>query len=208
MDSIEDVEIFTNQNETILSSLPEGFVYESSADKYKKNAGPVENLDTIAKFVFIISVFATFIILGLVIIFFMGDRKKEIGVYLSVGERKKNVIRQFLVEVLLVSTLAISCASISGLFLGDKLSNYMLDVQRYVQREQALGDIAKYTPIYTPVKNGISLQTRDDVINNYEVKANVEYFMIIFVVGELSIIISSVLPMVYLSSFKPKEIML
>ena len=92
--------------------------------------------------------------------------------------------------------------------LGNKLSDYMLEVQRYVQREQTLGALGKVEALYKPIANGISMRTRDDVIDNYEVKPTAEYFTIIFVVGELSVIVSCILPMVYLSSLKPKEIML
>ena len=207
MDSIENVDSFLTNNSNLMQSLPEGFIYSSSVDTYKKNVGPIENLDTIAKVIFIIAIVATFIILGLVIVFFISDRKKEMGIYLSVGEKKKRIVYQLLVEIMLVSTVAITCASFSGLFLGDKLSNYMLEVQRYVQREQEIG-IPNLKPIYKPVRNGISIQTRDDIIDNYEVEANLEYFLTIFMVGELSVIISTVLPMMYLSSLKPKEIML
>ncbi|MBR5794674.1 MAG: ABC transporter permease [Erysipelotrichaceae bacterium] len=207
MDTIEDVESFMSHNDSIIDTLPEGFIYSSSVDTYKKNIGPIENLDTIAKVIFLIAIVATIVILGLVIVFFISDRKKEMGIYLSVGEKKKHIVYQLLVEIVLISTVAISCASLTGLFLGDKLSNYMLEVQRYVQREQEIG-IPNLKPTYKPVRNGISIQTRDDIIDNYEVKPNMEYFLTIFVVGELSVIISTVLPMMYLSSLKPKEIML
>ena len=83
----------------------------------------------------------------------------------------------------------------------------MLDVQRYVQREQEIG-IPNLKPIYKPVRNGISIQTRDDIIDQYEVQPTAEYFLTIFIVGELSVIVSTILPMMYLSSLKPKEIML
>ena len=207
MESIDTVNAFMNNNATQIDSLPEGFIYSSSVDTYKKNIGPVENLDTIAKVIFIIAIVATVVILGLVIVFFISDRKKEMGIYLSVGEKKKHVVYQLLCEIVIISTLAIGCASFSGLVLGDKLSDYMLEVQRYVQREQEIG-IPNLKPTYKPVKNGISIQTRDDIIDQYEVQPTAEYFLTIFIVGELSVIVSTILPMMYLSSLKPKEIML
>lgn len=207
MESIDTVASFMDENAELIDALPEGFVYDSSIDTYKKNVGPVENLDTIATVILVIAILATFVILGLVIIFFINDRKKEMGIYLSVGEHKKHIVLQLVCEIVLVATLAIGCASVSGLFLGDKLSGYMLEVQRYVQRENSLG-VPNLKPIYKPVKNGISLKTRDDVIRNYEVKPTMEYFLIIFVVGEVSVLVSTILPMAYLSSLKPKDIML
>ena len=59
-----------------------------------------------------------------------------------------------------------------------------------------------------PIDGALSLKTRDDVIDNYEIKPSVEYFAIIYAVGELTVIVSCVAPIWYLCSLKPKEIML
>ena len=207
-DSIEKIEEFSERNKDLINQLKDGFVYETSSEVYKKNVGPVENLDAIASIILVTAIVATFIVLGLIVVLSISERRKEIGIYSSVGESKKNIIYQILCEILLISTLAIGCSSVSGLFLGNKLSDYMLDVQRYVQREQQLGALAKVPVLYKPVDDGISLQNRDDVIDNYEVKPNLEYFVTIVIVSQASVLISCVIPIVYLSSLKPKEIML
>lgn len=184
-----------------------GANYESSTTIYEKNAGPVENLDTIAKVIFVVALIATVVILSLVVIYFMQDRRKEIGIYASLGESKKNIISQLVLEVAFVAVVAISAASASGLFLGSKLSDYMLEVQRYVQRQQDMGPLANLPVIYKPL-NSDKLNTRDAVIDNFAIEADAQYFVTLYAVGEVTILISCGLSMIYLTKLHPKEIMM
>lgn len=208
LSDLDTLESFDIDAKKAIEALPGEFGYESTARTYKRNAGPIENLDMIAEIIFITAIIATVVILGLVIIFFISDRKKEMGIYSSLGEKKKNVIAQIVCEVFLVSVIAISLSSISGIFVGNKLSNYMLEVQRYVQREQDLGYISKLPVIYKPLSSPVEMKTRDDVIDLYTTKPSVEYFTVLYVVGTCTVIVSCILPMMYLVRLKPKEIMM
>ena len=145
----DDLIAFDEKAKTLLSELPNNFDYESSRTKYDRNAGPVENLDTIAQVILIVAVLATVTVLSLVVLFNILERKKEMGIYASLGEKNKNVVFQVMCEVLLVSVLAIGTASVSGIAIGNKLSDYMLEVQRYVKRKQDLGAIADLPVIYS-----------------------------------------------------------
>lgn len=184
------------------------FKYLSSNDSYERNAGPIENLEAIAKYIFIAAFACTVIVISLVGIFFISDRKTEIGIYASIGERKRNIMSQILCEMLLVTTLAISISSVTGLLLGNSLSDYMLEVQKYTERQQDLGIIADLPVIYKPVEDGLTVLTRDDIIDNYNIELSIEYFAVLFAVGEFSVLIASSISIIYLLKLKPKEIMM
>ncbi len=199
------LESFDADAKALIASLPSNFEYTSSGDDYERSAGPVENLDTIAQVIFVASILATILILGLVILFFISERKKEIGIYVSLGEKKKNIVLQIAAEILLVSTIAVSLAGISGIFVGNKLSNYMLEVQRYVRRQQDLGKLANIPAIYKPVKNGMTTYSRDDIIDNYRLEVGKEYFAILYAVGEMTVIVACIAPLAYMVRLKPKD---
>lgn len=201
----EKLQTFDEQAENLMAKLPTSFYYESSGKNYKKSAGPVENLDTIAQAIFISSILATILILGMVIVYLLLDRQKEVGIYMSLGEKRRCLIAQFLFEILLVSTLAIGCASIGGIFLGNQLSSYMMNVQTATQRDQQLGNKAQYTP-YRPAS--LEEYKREDVLKQYENQLSADYFITLFIVGEITVMISSILPMVLLTRMKPKDIMI
>ncbi len=203
----DDLVAFDEKATTLLSELPNNFDYESSRTKYDRNAGPVENLDTIAQVILIVSVFATVTVLSLVVLFSILERKKEMGIYVSLGEKNKHVVLQVICEVLLVSVLAIGAASASGIVIGNKLSNYMLEVQRYVKRKQDLGVIANLPVIYKPVTFDGDY-SRDGIINSYETEVSVKYFATLYAVGSVTVIISCIIPMAYIRKLKPKDILM
>lgn len=203
-----NLEEFDADVKDLMQALPTTFEYTSSNTTYKRNAGAIENLNTIAKVIFIVSIFATVLVLGLVVISLIVERKKEMGIYMSIGEKSQHIILQITCEVLLTATLAIGSSSLSGLLLGNALSDYMLEVQRYVQRQQSLVAYAGLPVLYKPVENGVTNKTRDELMKNYEVEPSVEYFVTMLIVGELTIIASCGLPLLYLTKLKPKDIMI
>lgn len=201
------LEQFDEKAKTLMSELPNNFEYESSGLQYERNAGPVENLDTIAQVILVVAVFATITVLSLVVLFNIFERKKEMGIYVSLGEKSKHVFFQVICEVLLISVLAISAASASGMVIGNKLSDYMLEVQRYVKRKQDLGDIADLPVIYKPVVFEDDY-SRNGIIDGYEVEVSAEYFVTLYSVGTITVIISCAIPLMYITKLKPKEIMM
>lgn len=208
VDDLETLKLFDDDAKKVVNELPQGFKYESSTEKYSRNSGPIEILDTVAKVILIISIIATVLILGLVIVFFVSERKKEIGLYQSLGEKKRNVAAQISLEIFLISILAISLAGMSGIFVGNKLSKYMLEVQRYVKREQNMGILAKLPVTYKPIKDGLTMQNRDQVIDNYTTKPTAEYFIVLYTTASFTIILSCAFSLVYLNKLEPKEIMI
>ena len=201
------LEQFDEKAKVLMAELPDEFKYESSGLQYERNAGPVENLDTIAQVILVVSIFATITVLSLVVLFNIFERKKEMGIYVSLGERSKNVIFQVICEVLLVSVLAISGASVTGIAIGNKLSDYMLEVQRYVKRKQDLGDIADLPVIYKPVVFEEDY-SRNGIIDGYETEVSAEYFVTLYSIGTITMIISCAIPMAYMTKLKPKDILM
>lgn len=199
------LQAFDEQVTSMMKVLPKNFHYESSGKNYKRSTTPVENLDILAHVILVASIIATILIVGMVIVYLLFDRKKEIGILMAIGERKNKIIAQFMLEILLISTCAISLASIGGIALGNQLSNYMMQVQATTQRNQQLGNKAQYTP-YRPVS--LEEISKEEVLANYENKFTMDYFMTLFVIGEMTVLVSCILPMVGMTFMKPKEIMI
>lgn len=196
---------FDAQAKQLMTHLPSCFDYESSGTSYERNAGPIENLDMIAWIILIASLIATVLILGLIIIFLISERKKEVGIYMSLGEKTHHLIYQILVEIIIISTLAIGCASMSGFYLGNQLSDYMMQVQNYVKREQDLGNRVYYTPYN---KNDLEEYSRENIVENYQNELTGDYILTLYGIGEVTILISCIAPLVYMTRLKPKDIMI
>lgn len=98
-------------------TLPSGaYTIEQNNGKYQQSAEPLEKLVRMME-VFITAVLIlSAVILCLILIMWMKDRKREIGVYLEVGIEKGNILAQLLIEstliYLIAFLLAMPCATV------------------------------------------------------------------------------------------------
>ncbi len=74
-------------------------------------------------------VIAGTIILALIVILMIRERRYEIGVLLSLGESRMKIIAQFFVELLVVLVVGVGVAGVGGKFVGDKLAQQIVSTQ-------------------------------------------------------------------------------
>jgi len=65
-------------------------------------------------------------ILTLIIMLSIRDRNQEIGILLSLGEKKNKIIAQFAVEILLILTLSLGASSLLGNGTSNIIANQLL----------------------------------------------------------------------------------
>ncbi|WP_102692890.1 ABC transporter permease [Rummeliibacillus pycnus] len=96
---------------------------------YEQMIQPLTNVESFAhKIVILVSVAGT-VILALIVILMIRERKYEIGVLLSLGEKRKKIISQFFTELLVVLVIALCIAGISGKFVGNVVGKQLLEQQ-------------------------------------------------------------------------------
>lgn len=176
-----------------------------SSDQYKQVAGPVKGMSKISKLVLIISVLASILIITLVTILFLRDRKHELGIYLSLGEKRSKVIGQIVFEVVVVAFIAITISVFSGNMLAKGFSKSLIQTQKTEQADNGMNfdfdsyELAKLT------NNNIS---EDDVIEAYNISLNPTYITLFYVVGIGVVLVSTVAPLIYIMRLNPKKIMM
>ena len=92
---------------------------------YKQMIGPIENISSTSQMIIYIVSIAGAIILGLIIMLSIKARRKEMGILLSIGEKKWKLMAQFVVEVVCIAILAFGLSITTGAkisqFIGDNL---------------------------------------------------------------------------------------
>lgn len=81
--------------------LPPDYQIQENNKSYAKVVEPLNSLTRLARQILLVSILASIVILSLVILLFLRDRKQELGIYLSLGEKKRTVLWQIMTEVLL-----------------------------------------------------------------------------------------------------------
>jgi putative ABC transport system permease protein len=96
---------------------------------YKMVKASMANIKSFAdKIVWLVAIAGT-IILALIVILMIRERRHEIGILLSMGEARWKIVGQFFTELLVVSVVAIGIAGIGGNFVGNQLGKQLMSQQ-------------------------------------------------------------------------------
>lgn len=195
--SSEDMEPFRQDANAL---LPEYYHIVASTDQYEQIAGGLTKLNTIAKYIVIVAVIATLLILSLVVLLFLRDRKQELGIYLSFGESRGKVVAQIVLELLMISCVALVLSLITGNFLGGAISRSLIQsdwlsnanqTQQYYMNNLMQSDLSFL-----------------DIQQAYKVTFSFGYILSYLLVGIGTVLISALLPLLYILRLNPKKIMM
>jgi putative ABC transport system permease protein len=199
LNSTDDVEAF-KQEATPL--LPDYYRVVASTDQYDQVAGGMKRLGSISQYIVIIAAIATIFIISLVVLLFLRDRKQELGIYLSLGESRGKVIGQVVIEVVLVSFVALLCSLVTGNLLGSAVSQTLMQSDWMTNLSQT--DSYAYMG-GTLMENSISYA---DIQSAYKVTFSVGYVVTYLLLGLGTVLLSAVLPLLYILRLNPKKIMM
>lgn len=197
----EDVESFRTEAKNL---LPDYYKVTVSSDAYDSVAGPIKFIGSLSNIILYVAIGATILILSLVVILFLRDRKHELGIYLSLGESKSKVVGQILIEVLSIAIIAITLSLLTGNSIAESTSQSMMDLRNEITGNTDNGGVIYRDMGYYPT-NGV---TEDDVLEAYKIEFSWDYVLILYGVGLGTVLLSSIAPMIYILRLKPKKIMM
>lgn len=96
---------------------------------YQQMLTPLNNVAKFAKNIVLLVAIAGTIILSLIVILTIRERRGEIGILMSMGEGRLKIIGQFFVELLLVMIVSIGIASATGNVVGNAVGSQLLSSQ-------------------------------------------------------------------------------
>lgn len=102
--------------------------YSLSTDDaaYQSVKSSMNNVESFAnKIVWLVAIAGT-IILALIVILMIRERRFEIGVLLSLGEARWKIVAQFFTEMLMVIVIALAIAGVGGKFVGNQLGSQLV----------------------------------------------------------------------------------
>ena len=212
----EDLELFTS---TQKSKLPANYVFSDNSETYNEATAPMANLEWIANIILYVAIGASVLILSLLITLFLRDRRHEMGIYLSLGEKKGKIAAQILVEVLCIAIIAVSLSVFSGNLLAKGISGGMLENQILQEQqkasEQAQGNNRNPGGGMAIVGGGNNRSSQSDALaaaedlkSSYTVTLNLNVILLIYLAGIGTVIVSTLVPIVYTLRLKPKKILM
>ena len=203
--------IFTLYTSEYLSSfrvavsriLPDYFRVIDTGSVFRDAETALELMRELTLRILWLAIGATILILTLLIMLFIRDRKKEIGIYLALGERKGRIISQIAIEVMVVAFLAMIIALFIGILIADNMSQTMLINNLVAQQEV---DIWHWDQLaHMGFRNDL---TSEEIIESYNVSLSLGMLFRVLVVGLGTVLLAIVIPFFYITRLNPKEIMM
>ena len=207
---LEDPEYTDEFREAAEPLLPEFHVIEDLSSSFDDIASSMDTMQTIANWILYVSIGATLLILSLLITLFLRDRRYEIGVYLALGEKKGRIVSQILIEVVVTAFVGITLAVFAGNFISSTISENML---RNALVEEANQDDSwgwGIMPEWT-VFDEIGIPTSvpvDEMVDAFQVTLTVETIGLFYLIGLGAVVLSTIVPVIYVMTLNPKKVLM
>ncbi len=190
--------------------------------EYDAMAGSIESVGSFATTILIIVIIAAIAIITLIVTLNVRDRRYEMGVLLSLGAHKRNVVAQIATELIIVGTFGFVLASLSGTFLAKAMGQSILESQTASSQQQSEKNFGRPssgrmdnmpTPPNMQSGSDAPKNMKQQMLAKNEKKVELDInatpvdFLLLFVTGYLVIILALILPSVNMMRYQPKEIL-
>ncbi|MED0999291.1 ABC transporter permease [Bacillus mobilis] len=174
---------------------------------YKQMIGPIENISSTSQMIIYIVSIAGAIILGLIIMLSIKGRRKEMGILLSIGEKKWKLMAQFVVEVVCVAILAFGLSITTGATVSQYIGDNLLSNEIATTSEET--DTMRNNSTVRMSGPGGTLQNqKEDPIDKIDVSVTREDVGKMGGIGLAIAIIATLLPALSILRLNPKQILL
>lgn len=223
-DKADEFVSLVNENYPELSDNKMKIAVDTS--EYDAMAGSIESVGSFATTILIIVIIAAVIIITLIVTLNVRDRRYEMGVLLSLGAHKRNVVAQIATELIIVGTLGFALACLSGTFLAKSMGQSIIDSQAASSQQQQEKNFGRPTgggrssgsgmpsmPLMPGGMPGEGSSMKQIMAQGRQRKVELDInatpidFLLLFVTGYVVIILALILPSVNIMRYQPKEIL-
>ncbi|MFV0556794.1 MAG: ABC transporter permease, partial [Lactovum sp.] len=122
--------------------------FKVSADTaaYENVSSSLTNVGSFAKNIVILVAVAGAIILALIVMLMVRERRFEIGVLMSLGESKLKIVGQFFVELFMVMLVSVAIATTFGGFVGNIIGQQLLNQETTVAQSNNMPEQGGQAP--------------------------------------------------------------
>jgi len=171
----------------------------------------LEELENLTAGILAVITIAATSILTLFVVLDIRERKKEIGIYLALGERRGKVISQALIELLIIALIAISASILVGNFFADNLSQSILqsDLEQAISAglQDPLGGREYFERSLSMI--GITpAVVAEEIVLAYDTSLSVSIILVIYTIATATVLLSTIIPMLYILRLNPRKIMM
>ena len=208
--SAQDLEAFEQQLHD--KGLDAYYTLQTNADELQQSYKPLYSLRHYAITFLGIILLGGLVILIILNILHVRERKYEIGILRAIGMKKTQICLQFLMELLLVSILSILVGFGIGVTLSGPISNTLLENEMTAQQsDPGLADAqsSDYSFVINNEQSADYLDGEQSISQIYHIDTQVDFwfFLQIASIGLLMVLLSSLFSILLISRYEPLKIL-
>ena len=203
--SIDDYNSFDSQAREL--GLDEVYTI-SSADinAYEQSLIPLNNLSTMAGYFLIVVIAIGALVLIILNIFSVRERKYEVGVLTAIGMKKWKVATQFIVEILIISLISVGIGGAIGAVSSVSVTNSLLESQ-IIQTQEEVAEMQTTIGNSGNKFTGSFSQNSIKYISSVSSAVNLTVLLQLLGVFILLTIVSSAVSVIFIMRYEPLKIL-
>ncbi|RBP28776.1 MULTISPECIES: ABC transporter permease [Bacillus] len=182
------------------------FKLDAQDSLYKQMIGPIENIASTSQMIIYMVSIAGAIILGLIIMLSIKARRKEMGILLSIGEKKWKLMAQFVVEVVCIAILAFGLSITTGAKVSQFVGDNLLSSEVATASEET--DTSQNSTVMVAGPGGSLQDQKKEPIDKIDVSVTGEDVGKMGGIGLAIAILATLLPALSILRLNPKQILL
>ncbi|MFK4948410.1 ABC transporter permease [Lactococcus garvieae] len=222
LENPEDSEKFVKEATKLIDT--DKFEVQSNDAIYQQMLQPLNNISSFSKNIVILVTLAGAIILALIVMLMVRERRFEIGVLMSLGESKGKIVMQFFTELFMIMVVSIGIASATGNFVGNAVGQQLLNQETQTsqtnqptqingtQRQEDGPQTEKGSPNAQPggMRTAIGMGQNNEqlkAINELEIKTNPQQIAILAALALLITLVAVGLAAIGILRLNPKQVL-
>jgi putative ABC transport system permease protein len=208
MNDPANLQDFLDQAKATSSIDFDTFKLDANDQLYQQMIGPITNVASFSKNIVYLVTVAGAIILGLIVMLSIRERKYEMGVLLAIGEKKWKLIGQFIIEIIMVAVLALGISTVSGNVIANQIGEQLLS-QELQQTEETAANPASFggRGMGFGMGPGSQAQQQADPVDELKVEVTSEDLGMLAMIGFVVAVLSALLPSLSVLRLQPKTIL-
>lgn len=185
--------------------LNEYYTINTNLEELETATKSIENVKTFATTFLIITLTISSIVLFVINMINIRERKYEIGVFRTIGVSKFKLTMQFVLELLIVSIIMLIIGATCGSYLAKPIGNLLLqsEIEDAKVQEQEISDNFGKGSIDMEFKGNIQVQE----INTIDAVVDIDVVIELLGIGVILTLISSLASMISIIKFSPLTIL-
>ncbi|EUJ22926.1 ABC transporters (permease), putattive [Listeria grandensis FSL F6-0971] len=183
------------------------YKWDANDEAYKKMITPIQNVASFANVIVVITALAGGLILALLVLLSIRERRFEMGVLLSLGENKTKLIGQFLVEVIIIGMIAFSVACFTSQPIGQAVTNQMLAKEVEQAKDDEADPSQSGAMVTSFAGSGEEDKPKGEAIDSVNVDISRQDMVEVGGIGLLVVIVATLLPCLFIIRLQPKMIL-